>query len=73
MTSEPQPLIILQRQSSGLILENHGLLWDVASGRCWKILRLPGPYAGMNIPWVTGISEAGKAALKSLGAVENIH
>jgi hypothetical protein len=30
----------------------------------------PGPYAGMKITGVTGISEAQKAALRALGAVE---
>lgn len=45
-------------------------LWDVPSGACLQILRPPGPYAGMNITGVTGISTAQKAALKALGAVE---
>ena len=44
--------------------------WDVASGVCLQILRAPGPYAGMNITGVTGISEAQKVALRALGAVE---
>jgi WD40 repeat protein/DNA-binding SARP family transcriptional activator len=47
-------------------------LWDVASGDCLCILRAPGPYAGMNITGVTGISSAQKAVLKALGAVEEI-
>jgi WD40 repeat protein/DNA-binding SARP family transcriptional activator len=47
-------------------------LWDVASGRCEQVLRAPGPYAGMNITGVTGISLAQKAVLKALGAVEEI-
>ncbi|MEZ4713426.1 MAG: BTAD domain-containing putative transcriptional regulator [Caldilineaceae bacterium] len=34
------------------------------------VLRIPGPYAGMNISGVTGISEAQKASLRALGAVE---
>ncbi len=45
-------------------------LWDVESGQCQRILRPPGPYAGMKITGVTGISEAQRAALKVLGAVE---
>jgi len=45
-------------------------LWDVESGQCQRILRPPGPYAGMKITGVTGISEAQRAALKALGAVE---
>ncbi len=45
-------------------------LWEVSSGTCLQVLRAPGPYAGMNISGVTGISDAQKAALKALGAVE---
>jgi WD40 repeat protein/DNA-binding SARP family transcriptional activator len=37
---------------------------------CLATLRAPGPYAGMNISGATGISEAQKAALRALGAVE---
>ena len=44
-------------------------LWEVSSGRCLQTLRAPGPYEGMNISSVTGITEAQKAALRSLGAV----
>jgi WD40 repeat protein len=42
----------------------------LATGTCIATLHTPGPYAGMNITGVTGISEAQKAALKALGAVE---
>jgi WD40 repeat protein len=49
-------------------------LWhiDVTSGRALSCQTLtpPGPYAGMKIAGVTGISEAQEAALKALGAVE---
>ena len=45
-------------------------LWDVTTGNCLQTLRTPGPYAGMNITGITGISAAQKAALKALGAVE---
>ncbi|MBV7333708.1 hypothetical protein KFU94_36845 [Chloroflexi bacterium TSY] len=38
---------------------------------CLQTLRQRGPYEGMNITGVTGISEAQRAALKSLGAVED--
>jgi WD40 repeat protein len=43
----------------------------LAPGICIATLRMPGPYAGMKISGVTGISDAQKAALKVLGAVEN--
>jgi WD40 repeat protein len=45
-------------------------VWDMQSGDCVQTLRVEGPYAGMNITGVTGITEAQKAALKALGAVE---
>lgn len=45
-------------------------LWDVATGTCCQILCAPGPYAGMNITDIRGISDAQKATLRALGAVE---
>jgi WD40 repeat protein len=45
-------------------------LWDVQTGECLKTLRSDRPYEGMNITGVTGITEAQKATLKALGAVE---
>ncbi|WP_414516220.1 NB-ARC domain-containing protein [Nostoc sp. PCC 9305] len=44
--------------------------WDFETGLCLKILRIR-PYEGMNITGVTGITEAQKATLKALGAVED--
>lgn len=44
-------------------------VWDVRTQECCHTLQAPGPYAGMNITGVTGISEAQTAALKVLGAV----
>ena len=44
-------------------------IWDVETGACLHALRAPGPYAGMNIAGVTGISDAQKTTLKALGAV----
>jgi WD40 repeat protein/DNA-binding SARP family transcriptional activator len=51
-------------------------LWEVASAlaggdACRQTLQADGPYSGMNITGVTGISAAQKAALKALGAVED--
>ena len=46
-------------------------LWNVESGACVEILQPPGPYAGMNIAGATGISDAQRAALQTLGAVED--
>lgn len=46
-------------------------LWDMETGECIKTLRVPRPYEGANISGVVGLSEAQKANLKALGAVEN--
>jgi WD40 repeat protein len=46
-------------------------LWDVKTGECLKTLRDKLPYEGMNITGVTGLTEAEKATLKALGAVED--
>ena len=45
-------------------------LWDVKTGECLKTLS-DRPYEGMNITGVTGLTEAEKATLKALGAVED--
>lgn len=44
--------------------------WHRQTGECTNTLRVAGPYAGMNITGVTGITAAQKVALKALGAVE---
>jgi predicted NACHT family NTPase len=44
--------------------------WDVKTGECIKTLK-DRPYEGMNITGVTGLTEAEKATLKTLGAVED--
>jgi len=46
-------------------------LWDVQTGECLKTLRPDRPYERMNITGVTGLTEAQKATLRALGAVEN--
>jgi WD40 repeat protein len=45
--------------------------WDVQTGQCLKTLRADRPYERMNITGVTGLTEAQKAVLKALGAVED--
>jgi WD40 repeat protein len=47
-------------------------LWDVESGEYLKTLRRDRPYEGTNIVGVTGITDAQKATLKALGAIEPI-
>jgi WD40 repeat protein/transcriptional regulator with XRE-family HTH domain len=46
-------------------------LWEVQTGACIKTLRSDRPYERMNITGVTGLTEAQKATLKALGAVES--
>ena len=45
-------------------------VWDTQIGVCLNTIRPPGPYAGMNITDVTGLTTAQKTTLKALGAVE---
>jgi WD40 repeat protein len=46
-------------------------LWRSDTGECTAVLHPLGPYAGMNITGTTGLTEAPRAALKALGAVED--
>jgi WD40 repeat protein len=48
-------------------------IWDIKTARCLKMLRADRPYEGMNITDITGITEARKAALKTLGAIDNLY
>jgi WD40 repeat protein len=45
-------------------------LWDVQTGACLKTLQPERPYERMNITSATGLTNAQKAALKTLGAIE---
>jgi len=45
-------------------------IWNMENGDCINVLRAAGPYTGMNITDVTGLTEVQLAALKTLGAVE---
>jgi hypothetical protein len=42
------------------------------TGECLKTLRSDRPYERMNITGVKGLTEAQKATLKALGAVEDL-
>ncbi len=46
-------------------------LWDVQTGDRLKIMRSKGRYEGMNITSVEGLTEAQKATLRALGAIED--
>jgi NB-ARC domain/WD domain, G-beta repeat len=45
-------------------------LWDLQTGACLQTLRSDRPYERMNITQVRGLTEAQKATLRSLGAIE---
>jgi WD40 repeat protein len=45
-------------------------LWDIQTGKCTLTLQAPRPYERMNITGVKGLTDAQKASLKILGAVE---
>jgi len=45
--------------------------WEIETGECIKTLSIERPYEGMNITGSTGLTEAQKATLKALGAVES--
>ena len=45
-------------------------LWDAQTGMCLQVLRNPRPYEGMNITGMTGSTDAQKATLKTLGAID---
>jgi WD40 repeat protein len=45
-------------------------LWNSKTGECLKTLRAPRPYEGMNIAAAKGLTEAQKATLTALGAVD---
>ena len=46
-------------------------LWDAATGERVAVWRVPGPYEGMNITGVMGVTDALKSALRALGAIES--
>ncbi|MFN8443794.1 MAG: BTAD domain-containing putative transcriptional regulator [Caldilineaceae bacterium] len=45
--------------------------WDWKTGECVQILRMQGPYTGMNISNVTGITPAQRRSLLALGAIDD--
>ena len=59
-----------QRLLAGGTDEGTILLWELQTGQLLQTLRSDRPYERMNISSVTGITEAQKASLKALGAME---
>jgi WD40 repeat protein len=47
-------------------------VWDVETGQCVRTLRTPRPYEGMDITQVSGITDAERATLRALGAIERL-
>lgn len=47
-------------------------IWDIQTGMCLKTMRADRPYENMNITGATGLTDAQKATLKVLGAIEQI-
>ncbi len=45
-------------------------IWDAVRGETLHTLRTPGPYQGMGISGVTGITAAQRSSLKALGAID---
>jgi WD40 repeat protein len=45
-------------------------LWNLENYQCIKTLQLSRPYEDMNIQAVSGLSEAQKISLRSLGAID---
>ena len=44
-------------------------IWDTMTGSTQMVFQLPGPYAGMNLSGVQGISPLQRAVLRTLGSV----
>lgn len=77
-----QPVISLAIHPNEKLLASAGSdetirLWDISSAAletgqiaCLQAMQAPSPYAGMQIGGVTGLSDAQKAALRALGAIE---
>jgi predicted NACHT family NTPase len=66
ITFKPDGQVLTSGSEDGTIR-----LWDVQNNTCLQVLRPKRPYEGMNITGVKGLTEAEKATLKALGAIEH--
>lgn len=62
---DPEGRMLVSSSEDGTIR-----LWDVNTGECLRILTVPRPYEAMNILGVTGLTDAQRITLRSLGAIE---
>ncbi|MEM9766760.1 MAG: NB-ARC domain-containing protein [Cyanobacteria bacterium P01_D01_bin.71] len=46
-------------------------LWQVITGECCRILQVPRPYEGTDITGVQGLTEAQRASMRALGAIDH--
>ena len=46
--------------------------WDVKLGQCIQVMKVPGPYEGMDITAARGLTQAQRSSLIVLGAVDNL-
>jgi WD40 repeat protein len=60
----PQTLEVFSAAQEGTIKR-----WDVATGQCLQTFQEDKPYDQMNIEGITGLTEAQKSSLKTLGAI----
>jgi WD40 repeat protein len=65
ITFHPEDLIVVSGSFDETVK-----VWDARTGECLHTLRVTRPYEGMNITGTAGLTEAQKATLKALGAVE---
>ncbi len=71
-TGKDSQIVTLNVSGSDFSGNDNGkiLLWDRQTGSYLKTLQIDGPYERMNIKGVTGVTEAQRASLQELGAVE---
>jgi WD40 repeat protein len=65
VTFHPQNAIVVSGS-----LDQTMKVWDLDTGNCLETLRVERPYEDMNITGVSGLTDAQRATLKALGAIE---